>query len=228
MCFGSTEESIHPFSAPYLGLDHGGSRPSREAQTSLSQTTSSSSSGDTEAFPSQLKDVTSAANPVNLFFHSLACTVQLVQQCICVGFSFSQTWGPYYVELHTSISLAWCIMPSWCTFFPCQLPLLPFSLLLAPPFHHFFLRPVCSRTIDEGKDAAGWEISQTMRSTISTKCLKMTTTTVVNISTARTLVWDLVCNVFVSKKTIKLTMIQTSGWEEINSSDNHSYDVIDY
>lgn len=117
MCFGSTEESIHPFFAAYLGLDHGGSRPSREDQTSLSQTTSSTSSSDTEAFPRQLKDVTSAANPVNLFFHSLGCTVQLVQQCICVGFSFSQIWGPYYVELHTSIGLAWCIMPSRCTFF---------------------------------------------------------------------------------------------------------------
>lgn len=63
------------------------------------------------------------SEPVNLFFHSLACTVQLVQQCICVGFSFSQTWGPYYVELHTSIGLAWCIMLMY--FFPVSAPIAP-------------------------------------------------------------------------------------------------------
>ncbi|TWW63642.1 hypothetical protein D4764_03G0006500 [Takifugu flavidus] len=56
--------SIHPSSTAYPGSGRGGSSLSREAQTSLSPATSSSSfRGDPQAFPDQSRDIVSPACP---------------------------------------------------------------------------------------------------------------------------------------------------------------------
>lgn len=74
--------AIHPSSTAYVGLGSGGSSLSRGAQTSLSPATSSSSSqGDPEAFPGQLRDM---ATKFLWILPKIQLKVKSFDVCVCV------------------------------------------------------------------------------------------------------------------------------------------------